>query len=183
MAGFGVTPASFFQANRFLVPELVLAVMDAVVADGPVLDLYAGVGLFSVALAASGRRGMVAVEGDRLSGADLEWNARNVGLTEGAMTTALDSVERYLAARRSVVTARGRRRSSIRPAPGSRARRWRRSLKRAIPRMVYVSCDPATMARDARRLLDGGYRLESLRAFDLFPNTPHVEALGVFCCA
>ena len=46
------------------------------------------------------------------------------------------------------------------------------------PRLVYVSCDPATMARDARRLLDGGYALESLRAFDLFPNTPHVEALG-----
>ncbi len=69
--------ASFFQANRFLVPDLVLAVMDAVVADGPVLDLYAGVGLFSVALAASGRRGIVAVEGDRMSGADLAWNARN----------------------------------------------------------------------------------------------------------
>ena len=47
-------------------------------------------------------------------------------------------------------------------------------------RIVYVSCDPATMARDARRLLDGGYTLTSLRAFDLFPNTPHIEALGVF---
>ena len=49
-------------------------------------------------------------------------------------------------------------------------------------RVVYVSCDPATMARDARRLLDTGYRLESLRAFDLFPNTPHVECMGVFAC-
>ena len=57
--------ASFFQANRFLVPDLVLAVMDAV-ADGPVLDLYAGVGLFSIALAASGRRGVMAIEGDRM---------------------------------------------------------------------------------------------------------------------
>jgi 23S rRNA (uracil1939-C5)-methyltransferase len=47
-------------------------------------------------------------------------------------------------------------------------------------RIVYVACDPATMARDARRLLDSGYRLRALRGFDLFPNTPHVETLGVF---
>ena len=47
-------------------------------------------------------------------------------------------------------------------------------------RIVYVSCDPPTMARDARRMLDAGYRLGSLRGFDLFPNTPHVETVGVF---
>jgi 23S rRNA (uracil1939-C5)-methyltransferase len=172
--------ASFFQANRFLVPDLLLAVMDAVVEDGPVLDLYAGVGLFSIALAGSGRRGVVAVEGDRMSGADLEWNARHAGPTEGALTTVHDSVERYLATRPS---------SSPRiptvivdpPRTGISAEALASLVKRAIPRIVYVSCDPATMARDARRLLDGGYRLDSLRAFDLFPNTPHVEVLGVFC--
>ena len=47
-------------------------------------------------------------------------------------------------------------------------------------RIIYVSCDPPTMARDARRLVDAGYGLASLSGFDLFPNTPHVEALGVF---
>jgi tRNA/tmRNA/rRNA uracil-C5-methylase (TrmA/RlmC/RlmD family) len=47
-------------------------------------------------------------------------------------------------------------------------------------RIVYVSCDPPTMARDARRLVDAGYGMGSLAAFDLFPNTPHVETVGVF---
>jgi 23S rRNA (uracil1939-C5)-methyltransferase len=47
-------------------------------------------------------------------------------------------------------------------------------------RIIYVSCDPPTMARDARRLVDNEYRLTSLKGFDLFPNTPHVETVGVF---
>jgi 23S rRNA (uracil1939-C5)-methyltransferase len=53
-------------------------------------------------------------------------------------------------------------------------------IHHAAPRIVYVSCDPPTMARDSRRLLDAGYRLGSLKGFDLFPNTPHVEVVGVF---
>ena len=172
--------ASFFQANRFLVPALVVAVVDAVATDGPVLDLYAGVGLFSATLAASGRRSITAVEGDRLSGADLEANARNAGKGGGTMTPILDSVERYLASRQSSPP----RVATIivdPPRTGISSDAMTSILKFTAPRIVYVSCDPATMARDARRLLDGGYRLESLRAFDLFPNTPHVESLGVFC--
>ena len=47
-------------------------------------------------------------------------------------------------------------------------------------RVIYVSCDVATLARDARRLVDGGYTLERIDAFDLFPNTPHVETVVVF---
>jgi 23S rRNA (uracil1939-C5)-methyltransferase len=170
--------ASFFQANRFLVPDLVSAVMDATTAGGPVLDLYAGVGLFSVALAASGRREIVAVEGDRMSGADLERNARHAA-TGGALTTVLDSVERYLTSMR----ARPHRLGTAivdPPRTGISSDAMAPLLKLEAPRIVYVSCDPATMARDARRLLDGGYRLDSLRGFDLFPNTPHVESLGVF---
>jgi 23S rRNA (uracil1939-C5)-methyltransferase len=48
------------------------------------------------------------------------------------------------------------------------------------PRIVYVSCDPATLARDAGKLVPAGYRLESIRAFDLFPNTSHVETVVAF---
>ena len=48
------------------------------------------------------------------------------------------------------------------------------------PRIVYVSCDVATLARDARRIVDSGYTLTHVDAFDLFPNTPHVETVAVF---
>ena len=53
-------------------------------------------------------------------------------------------------------------------------------IRHAPRRIVYVSCDAPTLARDARRLLDAGYHLSSLRAFDFFPNTPHVESLAIF---
>ena len=53
-------------------------------------------------------------------------------------------------------------------------------VKLMAPRVVYVSCDIATLARDARVLLDAGYRMASLRAFDLFPNTAHVETVTAF---
>jgi 23S rRNA (uracil1939-C5)-methyltransferase len=167
-------PESFFQANRFLLPQLVTAVLDAVAADGEVLDLYAGVGLFSVSLAASGRKGITAVEGDRSSGRDLARNAANSG---GAIRVCVDSVEDYL---------RRRRRSTAEtiivdpPRIGISRDAMKAIGGRGASHILYVSCDPATMARDARRLLDSGYRMVSLRAFDLFPNTPHVESLGVF---
>jgi 23S rRNA (uracil1939-C5)-methyltransferase len=48
------------------------------------------------------------------------------------------------------------------------------------PQVIYVSCDPATLARDAARLTARGYRLESIQAFDLFPNTSHVETVVAF---
>ena len=48
------------------------------------------------------------------------------------------------------------------------------------PRLIYVSCDIATLARDARLLVDAGYQMADVRAFDLFPNTAHVETVTVF---
>ena len=56
-----------------------------------------------------------------------------------------------------------------------------RAIVRVKPaRVVYVSCDVATLARDARRLVDHGYAIDRVDAFDLFPNTPHVETVVVF---
>lgn len=165
---------SFFQANRFLLPSLVTAVMEQVPHDGEVLDLYAGVGLFSVSLAGAGRRAMIAVEGDRTSGADL---LLNVGPFADAIAVSTTSVEEYLGRRR------GRAAETIvidPPRTGVSKVAMQAVARHGARRVIYVSCDPPTMARDARRLLDAGYTMTSLSAFDLFPNTPHVESLGVF---
>jgi 23S rRNA (uracil1939-C5)-methyltransferase len=164
---------SFFQGNRFLLPALVGAVADAVAGDGEILDLYAGVGLFSIPLAAMGHLEVTAVEGDRAGGADLRENAR---AQEPRLKVHVGGVEEYLASRKRVP-------ATIivdPPRTGLSKEAGERLAHLQGPRIVYVSCDPPTLARDARRLLDAGYRLSSLRAFDLFPNTPHVESLAVF---
>jgi 23S rRNA (uracil1939-C5)-methyltransferase len=165
---------SFFQGNRFLLAALVSAVADAIPDAGDVLDLYAGVGLFAVTLAARGRFEVTAIEGDPVSGADLRENAR---AQAPRLDAQIASVEAYLASRR----ARGVATLILDPPRTGLSKEAAGSIVRQAPaRIVYVSCDPPTLARDARRLFDAGYKLDSLRAFDCFPNTPHVEALAIF---
>ncbi len=162
---------SFFQGNRYLLPQLVERVARQVPA-GAVVDLYAGVGLFAVALA-SGERAVIAVEGDRSSARDLESNAAACG---GAVRTEHRSVEQYL-----------ERRSAERPdtivldppRTGVSAEAMSGILGLKAPRVVYVSCDAPTLARDVKRLVEAGYHLEHIEAFDLFPNTAHIETLAV----
>ncbi|MBI2222116.1 MAG: class I SAM-dependent RNA methyltransferase [Acidobacteria bacterium] len=164
---------AFFQGNRYLLPRLVQAVLAWVPAEGEVLDLYAGVGLFALALAATGREQVTAVEGDRISGADLVSNARKCG---GAMRVEVGSVEGYLARRQ------GARAPTIivdPPRTGLSRDALRAVLSHGATRLVYVSCDIATLARDVRQAVDAGYALAHLEAFDLFPNTAHVETLAV----
>jgi 23S rRNA (uracil1939-C5)-methyltransferase len=133
------------------------------------------VGLFAVALAALGQLEVTAVEGDRVSGADLRENAR---AHAPRLNVQVTSEEAYLASR-----ARGRRPSALvvdPPRTGLSKEAAESIVRLSPPRLVYVSCDPPTLARDARRLLDAGYTLDSLRAFDLFPETPHVEVLALW---
>jgi tRNA/tmRNA/rRNA uracil-C5-methylase (TrmA/RlmC/RlmD family) len=164
---------SFFQANRYLLPDLVASVIDAVLPEGQVIDLYAGVGLFTIALAHSGWKTIVAVEGNRTSVNDLMSNASQCA---DAVRIVSGSVEDFLAsavhAARTIVVDP--------PRTGISRMAIREVIEVSAGRVVYVSCDPPTLARDARRLLDGGYSLTSLRAFDLFPNTPHVETVCLF---
>ena len=140
------------------------------------VDLYAGVGLFGLALAALGHDAVTLVEGDRVSGASLVSNA--TPFSAGVQVQRM-SVEQFLAADRS---RRPRRNGHRRSATDRASRRRPRSvsIKRRPRGLVYVSCDVATLARDARALVDAGYALESVRGFDLFPNTAHVESVSLF---
>jgi 23S rRNA (uracil1939-C5)-methyltransferase len=163
---------SFFQGNRWLLPTLAERVV-AQVPAGRVIDLYAGVGLFAISLAAAGRRDVVAVEGDRFSASDLDANARPFA---GALSVEHESVEQYLESRR----ARAPETLVLDPPrTGASPEAMSGLLALKAPRIVYVSCDAATLARDAKKCLEAGYRLDHVEAFDLFPNTAHVEILIV----
>jgi 23S rRNA (uracil1939-C5)-methyltransferase len=164
---------SFFQANRFLAPTLVQRVLGAL-RPGRVVDLYAGVGLFAVCAAAAGAGEVTAVEGDRGSAADLRANAAPF---RERLRVEARAVEDFLASR-----GPGRPASLIVDPPRTGISREAMAgvLASAAERIVYVSCDVATLARDAGRLVAAGYGLVRVEAFDLFPNTPHIEALAVF---
>ena len=164
--------ASFFQANRFLVGALASAVLDGV--DGQsVADLYAGVGLFAVALAARGHH-VVAVEGDRVGGRDLVTNAEPFGQRLRTIRTSVEDALRHVGKERFDAIVLDPPRTGVSPAALDAV------ISLRTPRLVYVSCDPATLARDSARLVASGYNLTALRAFDLFPNTAHVEAVARF---
>lgn len=163
---------AFFQGNRFLLDAMVDEVRGQVLA-GPVADLYAGVGLFAVGIAATGGGPVVAVEGDSLSAAELK---RNASAWRDRLEARHEPVEAWLA------RLRGPRPRTIvvDPPRTGLSRRAAEGLKAAAPpRIIYVSCDVATLARDIRVLIDSGYALVKLGAFDLFPNTAHVETVAV----
>jgi len=162
---------SFFQGNRFLLQPLVAHVVDQVPRDAELVDLYAGSGLFAIAAATVRGARVTAVEGDRMAAADLRRNAAAYETVDAFH----EPVELFLTRRRApaiVVVDPPRTGLSREALDGLVA--WR------PPRLVYVSCDVATLARDSRRLVDAGYAIVRADAFDLFPNTPHVETVVVF---
>jgi tRNA/tmRNA/rRNA uracil-C5-methylase (TrmA/RlmC/RlmD family) len=163
--------ASFFQGNRFLLGDLVGHVLAAVRGD-VVADLYAGVGLFAVAAAAAGAR-VLAVEGDRTSSADLAINAEPYSQFETHRASVEQAAKRLRPGAFTTIVIDP-------PRTGMSKEAMDAVLRLAAQRLVYVSCDPATLARDAAKILAGGYDLASLDGFDLFPTTGHVETVGIF---
>jgi 23S rRNA (uracil1939-C5)-methyltransferase len=166
---------SFFQGNRFLLEPLVRCVA-GLVQPGPVIDLYAGVGLFGLSLAAAGRDPVTLVEADPVSGADLQHNAEPFA---PRVTVARRKVETFLAAARRADAASATVIVDP-PRTGLSKEATADIIRLSPPRIVYVSCDVATFARDTRALVDAGYQLDVLKGIDLFPNTAHVETIASF---
>lgn len=173
-----LSASAFFQTNTGMTERLYERVAEAAGLDGSqvLYDLFAGVGSIGICLAA-GARQVVAIEIVPEAVADAQRNARANG------------VENHMALCGDVGVVLRERRGEL-PAPdvaivdppraGLSGRAVRRVLELAPPTLVYVSCQPATFADNAARFVAGGYRLEWVRPVDMFPQTPHIEAVARF---
>jgi 23S rRNA (uracil1939-C5)-methyltransferase len=163
---FRVSAGSFFQVNRYLVQELVKTVSGDFHGRFA-LDLYAGVGLFANHLAKRFDQ-VFAVESAPLSSADLQHNAiKNI---VPVRSSAESFLPRCINMKPELVVV-----DPPRAGLGPRATQLLAALQ--VKRIVYVSCDPATLARDVRTLLETGYHVEEVHMIDLFPQTFHIESI------
>ncbi len=164
---YQVSAGAFFQVNRYLVDELVSVVTGNARGD-VALDLYAGGGFFSAALARSFHH-IFGVEPSLTSHADFVQNVPANVKAVGART------EDYLRSRPV------RKRPDLvvldPPRTGAGKSVIRSLVELGAPRVRYVSCEPATLARDIAALLAAGYHIEEAHLFDLFPETFHIESV------
>ena len=166
-APYRVSAGAFFQVNRHFTDELVRVVTEGR-SGTTALDLYAGVGLFSAVLNREFER-VIAVESSPTSYADLLYNsAANVKGVRAMVEQYLENAGGKLHPDFVVVDP---------PRAGLGEGVIRNLVKLAAPRITYVSCDPATLARDLRALLQSGYRVEQAHLVDLFPQTYHLESV------
>ncbi len=159
---------SFFQVNRFLVEELVHEVVEREVGGRLALDLFAGVGLFSVPLASRFEH-VISVESNPAAARDLETNVRGRGTIEVRTAEVERFVERTKERPELVVLDP--------PRAGVTPEAIQRIVKIAPARITYVSCDPPTLARDLALFVKGGYDCTEIHLFDLFPQTFHMETV------
>ena len=180
---YRVAADGFWQVHREAPSLLAQVVLDAArgasgdLTDATVLDLYSGAGLFTVPLAhAVGVVGrIVAIEGDERAAKDARRNAHDLEQVEihhGAVERVLRTAGHGAIGGADVVVLDP-------PRTGAGKRTIAEIVALSPSRIVYVACDPAALARDIAYLAESGYSLESLRAFDLFPTTHHVECVAV----
>ncbi|HLF27600.1 MAG TPA: class I SAM-dependent RNA methyltransferase [Anaerolineae bacterium] len=172
-AAFRVSAESFFQVNTALLETLVDQVSSKldVHSGETVVDAYCGVGLFTHFIAPLAGQA-IGIESSPSAIADARANLaqfENVELREGLVEDEFlgigDSID-------AVVLDP--------PRAGCGPKVIAALSERPVKRLVYVSCDPATLARDARQLLDGGYDLIEVQPVDMFPQTYHIEAIALF---
>lgn len=170
---YRISADSFFQTNTAATGPLYAAAREACALTGAetVLDLYCGSGGLSLAVA-GGAAAVLGVESTPAAVRDAEANAKLNGLdncrfTAGDVLRALHDLKES-----PDVVITDPPRSGMHPGAVARI------LELAPARIVYVSCNPATLARDVR-LLAPGYALAEARPFDLFPHGPHVECVAV----
>ncbi len=164
---------SFFQANRFLYEELARTVAELVPEGGSrLIDLYAGVGLFALPLAARSGRPTLAIEQSPRACEDALFAARRAGLGHVSVRTA--DVEAGLAA---LAPEPGERVVLDPPRTGASRALVAALAARRPDAVVYVSCDPPTLGRDLALLAAGGYRPDAVHLFDMFPKTFHMETV------
>jgi 23S rRNA (uracil1939-C5)-methyltransferase len=170
---YRVSAGRFFQVNTGVAEtlvELVLAWLSPSPGD-TVLDAYCGVGLFTLPLA--DRAGsVIAVELDPGATEDLILNLgerENVDVIEGPVEMVLPDLVADEPLHSAVVDP---------PRQGLNVAVIDALVASGPPRLVYVSCDPATLARDVKRLSRGGYTLDDVQPLDMFPQTFHVETVA-----
>jgi len=169
-AGFiyRVDQGAFFQVNRWLVDRLVRLVTGGL-HGGLTWDLFAGVGLFARRLAEQ-FESVVAVESAPAAVRGLNRNLEGAG-AQAVKATTVDYLRR----------ARGSERPDLivvdPPRTGLGAETTELLGRIAAPALVYVSCDPATLARDLKALIGAGYAMEEITLIDLFPQTFHLETV------
>jgi 23S rRNA (uracil1939-C5)-methyltransferase len=166
-ADYRVSGGSFFQVNRFLLDQLVEVVVGAQKGRAAI-DLYAGAGLFTQRLARNFDQ-VIAVEASPHSLADLRHNV------PGNVKCIRITTEAFLAERAAKLAPDL---VVLDPPRGGLGEKVAKALcGMSATRVTYVSCDPATLSRDLRVLLESGYRVEQAHLLDLFPQTYHMETV------
>jgi 23S rRNA (uracil1939-C5)-methyltransferase len=170
---FRISATSFFQVNTTAAEELVRLVSGylAPAGDEVLLDAYCGVGTFGLSLADQVGQ-VIGVEENAGAVADACLNAGelpNVELIEGSVEAFLPHLDRPIDL--AVLDP---------PRQGGKPEVLAALIELAPRRIVYVSCDPAILARDARKLTDGGYQLLEVQPVDMFPQTYHIESVALF---
>lgn len=172
---FSISPHSFFQVNPTQTEVLYKTALSLAQIDKntTVLDVYCGIGTISLCAAKQAKQ-VIGVEIVEKAISDANENAKENGIENAQFYcgAAEDIVPKLIAkdCRPDVVILDP-------PRKGSDEKTLSAILAAKPKRIVYVSCNPATLARDARFLADGGYTLKSVTPVDMFPNTEHVEVV------